>query len=196
MRRADEKQGDWKEWRRRRAWELAQQGWSQKQIAVALGATEGAVSQWMKAGREQGVEGLRGKIAIGPSTRITKEQLEQLAVLLEQGAEVHGFQGNVWTTERVAVLIKKQFGVSYHPAHMSRLLKQIRHSVQQPVERATQRDEEAIMTWKEEQWPELKKKLNKKAERSFSWMKQVFICFPCWCVPTHPSGKHLSCGFP
>lgn len=76
---------------------------------------------------------------------------------IEQGAEAHGFRGAVWTTQRVAAVIKKRFGVSYHPAHMSRLLKQLNYSVQQPEEKATQRDEAAIVPWKEEQWPALKK---------------------------------------
>jgi transposase len=61
--------------------------------------------------------------------------------------------GAVWTTERVAVLIHQQFGVSYHPAHVSRLLKGVKYRVQQPIERATQRDEKAITTWKDERWP-------------------------------------------
>jgi transposase len=102
-------------------------------------------------------EGLHGKIAAGQQARLTPEQLEQLPRLLEQGAEAHGFAGAVWTTERVAVLINKQFGVSYHPAHMSRLLKRIKYSVQQPIERANQRDEQAIEVWKQERWPALKK---------------------------------------
>ena len=157
MRKTDEQRGDWKEWRRRRAWELFEQGWSQNKIAEALGVTQGAVSQWMKRGREQGEEGLRGKIAAGPQARLTQEQLEHLPRLLEQGAEAHGFAGEVWTTERVAVLINKQLGVHYHPAHVSRLLKTIRYSVQQPIERASQRDEQAIKTWKDERWPALKK---------------------------------------
>lgn len=157
MRRADEQRGDWKEWRRLRAWELSQQGWSQKEIAEALGVTEGAVSQWMKVGRGQGEEGLRGKIAKGPQHRLSEKQVVQLPALLDQGAEAHGFRGAVWTTARVAELIKKRFGVKYHPAHMSRLLKRIKYSVQQPVEQATQRDEQAIDAWKNEQWPELKK---------------------------------------
>lgn len=157
MRRTDEHRGDWKEWRRRRAWELFQQGWSQKQIAEALGVTEGAVSQWMKQRRERGAEGLRGKIAAGPAARLTPEQVEHLPRLLEQGAEAHGFAGAVWTTERVALLLQRQFGVSYHPAHVSWLLQAIRYSVQQPIERATQRDEQAIQSWKEERWPALKK---------------------------------------
>jgi transposase len=115
MRRADEHRGDWREWRRRRAWKLAKQGWSQKKIAEALGVTEGAVSQWMKMEREQGEGGLHGKIAEGPQPRLSQEQLEQLPALLDQGVEAHGFRGEIWTTERVAELIKKQFGVSYHP---------------------------------------------------------------------------------
>ncbi|SRR5258708_5087293 len=157
MRRTDENRGDWKEWRRLRAWELAQAGWPQQEIAEVLGVSEGAVSQWVKIGREQDEEGLRGKIAEGPACRLSAEQEAQLPALLDQGAEAHGFRGKVWTTERVAAMIKKQFGVSYHPAHMSRLLKRIKYSLQKPVERASQRNEEAIATWKTQRWPELKK---------------------------------------
>ena len=43
--------------------------------------------------------------------------------LLERGAQAHGFRGEVWTCERVAIVIRREFGVSYHPAHVSRLLK-------------------------------------------------------------------------
>src|SRR5215208_3102109 len=53
---------NWREGRRLGAFELKEQGWKQKEIAKALGVTEGAVSQWMKRAREQqGVEGLRHK---------------------------------------------------------------------------------------------------------------------------------------
>ncbi|WP_220196755.1 helix-turn-helix domain-containing protein [Ktedonospora formicarum] len=39
-----------------RAWDLWQQGWKQKEIANALGVTKGAVSQWIKRGREEGAQ--------------------------------------------------------------------------------------------------------------------------------------------
>ncbi len=48
------KKADWREERRKRAWELKQQGWQQKDIACALGVSEGAVSQWVKKAREGG----------------------------------------------------------------------------------------------------------------------------------------------
>lgn len=157
MRRADENRGDVKEWRRMRAWELSQAGWQQQEIAEVLGVSAGAVSQWLTIGREQGEEALRGKVAKGPACRLSAEQEAQLPALLDQGAEAYGFRGNVWTTERVAAMIQKQFGVKYHPAHMSRLLKRIGYSLQKPEEKATQRKEGAIAAWKEQQWPALKK---------------------------------------
>ena len=45
---------DWRAERRKRAWALKQQGWLQKDIAAALGVSEGAVSQWLKRAREAG----------------------------------------------------------------------------------------------------------------------------------------------
>src|SRR3954453_13927569 len=43
---------EWREERQVRAWALKAQGWSQEKIAEALGVTAGAVSQWMRRGRE------------------------------------------------------------------------------------------------------------------------------------------------
>jgi transposase len=148
---------DWREGRRLRALELKERGWKQTQIADALGVSEGAVSQWMKRAREEGVEGLRHKPPPGATPRLSDQERAKLPELLAQGAEAHGFRGEVWTCERVATVIRREFGVGYHPAHVSRLLKALRQSLQKPQRRAEQRDEEAIERWKEERWPSLKK---------------------------------------
>ena len=148
---------DWREGRRLRAFELKKRGWKQAQIADALGVTEGAVSQWMKRAREEGVEGLRHKPPPGATPRLSEQERAKLPELLARGAEAHGFRGEVWTCERVAIVIRREFGVSYHPAHVSRLLKALRQSLQKPQRRAEQRDEEAIERWKEQRWPSLKK---------------------------------------
>jgi transposase len=148
---------DWREGRRLRAFELKKRGWKQAQIADALGVSEGAVSQWMKRAREEGVEGLRHKPPPGATPRLSEQERAKLPELLARGAEAHGFRGEVWTCERVAIVIRREFGVSYHPAHVSRLLKALRQSLQKPQRRAEQRDEEAIERWKEQRWPSLKK---------------------------------------
>jgi transposase len=148
---------DWREGRRFRALELKEQGWKQTQIAEALGVSEGAVSQWMKRAREKGVEALRHKPPAGAPPRLSEDERARLPELLAQGAQAHGFRGDVWTCERVAIVIRKEFGVSYHPAHVSRLLKALRHSLQKPQRRAEQREEEAIDNWKQKKWPSIKK---------------------------------------
>lgn len=114
----------WREKRRFRAWELHQQGWSQRKIAAALGVTQGAVCQWLKKARQgSGVDALRHLPAPGRRSALNPTQLEQLPVLLSQGAEAYGFEGNHWTTKRVAEVMNQVFGVSYHPAHVSRVLR-------------------------------------------------------------------------
>lgn len=155
---------DWREGRRLRAFELKQQGWKQREIAKALGVSEGAVSQWMKREREGGggVEALKKRTSPGKPPRLSKEQREKkLAELLARGAVVHRFRGEVWTTcQRVARLIKREFGVGYHPAqYVSRILKRLGFSLQKPDRLADQRDEDAIEEWREKRWPELKKGL-------------------------------------
>jgi len=88
---------NWKEGRRLRAWELYQEGWKQRDIANALGVTQGAVSQWLKRGREGGVESLRHQPPPGATPRLSPVQRDELLQLLSQGAEFFGFQGDVWT---------------------------------------------------------------------------------------------------
>jgi transposase len=149
---------DWREGRRLRAWELHQQGWSQQQIADALGVRQGSVSKWLARAHSQGLAALRRKKAAGPIARLTSEQRAQLPALLERGAEAFGFRGAVWTRARVAAVIRQSFGVTYHPAHVSRVLKAIRWSQQQPRRRARQRNEAAIQRWRDQNGPALKKK--------------------------------------
>jgi transposase len=57
----------------------------------------------------------------------------------------------------VAEVIREEFGVVYHPAHVSRVVRELGLSLQKPMRRANQRDEQAIKRWKEERWPSLKK---------------------------------------
>lgn len=117
---------NWREERRMQAWKLHQQGWKQRDIATALGVTEGAVSQWFKKAKMQGVKALRHQPPPGAIPKLSPEQRAQLPGLLARGAEAFGFRGKVWTTKRVAQMIQQQFGVSYHPAHCSRLLRNLR----------------------------------------------------------------------
>jgi transposase len=149
---------DWKEGRRLRAWELHQLGWSQTRIAEALGVTQSAVSHWIARATSGGIEALRTRQPPGAIPKLSDDQRATLLTLLKEGAEAHGFVGEVWTQARIATLIKRTFGVSHHRDHIGRMLRDLGWSVQKPQAQATQRNDEAIAQWREECWPALKKK--------------------------------------
>jgi transposase len=142
-----------------RALELHRQGWKQRDIAVALGASKGAVSQWLATARDAGPEALVSHTdRRGVPPRLTPEEVRLIPDFLWHGAEAYGFRGDVWTCGRVAGVLREEFDVSYSKSQVSRLLRQLGWTPQVPITRAIQRDEEAITRWRDESWPALKAK--------------------------------------
>jgi transposase len=143
-------------------------GLDAKDIAEALGVTKGAISQWVKRGKEGGEVALQERPKWGAPLRLIQVDREKLPELLERGAESFGFRGDLWTCSRVATVIQREFGVKYHPAHVSRILKDLGWTPQKPIRRAKQRKEAEIQRWQEERWPALKKRPPKKVGPSSS----------------------------
>lgn len=138
------------------AWQLAQRGWTQRAIALALGASEGAVSHWLVTARTQGPGALRSHPSPGRPGRLTEEQKRLIPDFLWHGAEAYGFRGDLWTCPRIAQVLRRELRVRYSRSQVSRLLKELHWTPQVPLTRAIQRDEEAIRLWSLETWPELK----------------------------------------
>jgi transposase len=149
---------DWREWRRFRALQLKEQGWSQRHIAAALGVSEDAVSRWLTRARAGGPEALRSRSSPGRPPKLSAAQRRLIPELLWHGAEAYGFRGEVWTCARIAQVIQEEFGVHYHKDHVGRLLQELRWTPQMPIRRAIQRDEGAIRRWRDEVWPELRRR--------------------------------------
>jgi transposase len=73
-----------------------------------------------------------------------------------KGAGANGFAGELWTLDRIATVIERLTGVRYHPAWVWALLRQrLGWSVQRPVRRAAERDQDAIDRWVKERWPRI-----------------------------------------
>jgi transposase len=143
-----------REWRRFRAWHLKQLGWEQRDIATALDVSEGAVSRWVTAARSGGLGELRAKPQPGARRRLTDEDCRELETLLSKGAVAHGWLNDLWTTARVARVIEKRFGIKYHPAHVSRILKgRLNWTCQRPEQHYKGRDDTAIARWVSETFP-------------------------------------------
>jgi transposase len=143
--------------RRRRAIELLRKGLSLSAVAAKVGSSVSAVFGWRESFHANGADGLKARRVPGRPARLSRRQKQTLTRLLVRGALSSGYATDLWTTRRVAEVIRTRFGVDYHPNHLWRILTALGWSCQKPEKRARERDEEAIATWKRYQWPHIKK---------------------------------------
>jgi transposase len=144
--------------RRMRAAALFEQGVIPAEVARQVGVSHQIVSDWRAAWHRSGRDGLRGAGRAGRLPKLSRDQLVQVESELIKGAEANGYPNDVWTLQRVAEVIERLTGVSYHPAHVWYLLRHdLKWSWQRPARRATERNEEAIHQWVKKRWPALKK---------------------------------------
>jgi transposase len=151
--------------RRFKAFGLLGKGMSEAEVARRVGVHRQSVNRWAKQIEERGRGGLKGAGRAGRKSRLGEAELNRLEQTLKRGAEALGYETNLWTLERVAALIERDFGVKYHAGHVGWLLKKLRWSCQRPTGRAVERDEAAIKRWKKQRWPELKKKPSARGAR-------------------------------
>ena len=143
--------------RRRRAVALLQKGLGNREVARMTGAASGSVTRWQEMYRIRGPDGLKANPHPGPKPRLHAGQKKQLASLLLKGPTAYGHPTALWTLERIAQLIRRRFGVKYHPDHVWRILDGMGWSCQKPERRARERDETAIQRWRQHDWPRIKK---------------------------------------
>jgi putative transposase len=108
--------------RRRRAVERLARGEPLAVIARELGVNLSSLYRWRKMATD-GPAGLAAKPQPHAAPRLNDHQLDELLVLLDQGAAAHGWPDRYWTNARVAQLIRRHFGVAFHPDHVGRLLR-------------------------------------------------------------------------
>jgi len=145
--------------RRRRALALLDAGHSLNEVGRRIGCNPSSVMRWRDARARKGAEGLRVRFSPGRPRRLQAQQRVRLVKLLLQGPMAHGYPSNLWTTARIAGVIRREFGVNYHRDHVGRLMHSLQWSHQKPEGRAFERDEKAIQRWKRYRWPGIKKKL-------------------------------------
>jgi len=144
--------------RRKRAARLFAKGRSQADVARELEVSRQSVSRWHAEWSAKGTRALAKAGRAGRLPKLTAAQLHQVAAELEKGPLAHGYPTDLWTLKRVAAVIEATTGISYHPGHVWRVLREQLHwSRQRPARRALERDDEAIARWVAEDWPRVKK---------------------------------------
>jgi len=147
------------EQRRMRAAELLERDVIPAEIARQVGVSHQIVSDWRKAWRQGGRDALRSAGRAGRKPKLSDDQLERVRSALLDGAEANGYATDVWTLARVAEVIERLTGVSYHPGHVWYVLRdQLGWTWQRPARRAVERNDAAVERWVKRRWPQLKKR--------------------------------------
>lgn len=150
---------------------LNMEGRTAPQIADVLKVHRSNVCLWLERWREDGMGGvLEGHRAGRPPT-ISERQRQQLTDILESGPVAYGFSSGVWTCPMITRVIEDEFSLSYHPAHVSRILHSLEFSVQRPQKILARADKALQSKWIRYRYPNLKKKPKAKRPPSSSKTK-------------------------
>src|SRR5208283_1814438 len=145
------------EQRRVTAARLFGEGKTQADVARALGVSRQSVSRWHARYRSGGVKRLKGAGRAGRRPRLDAKQLQRVDRVLRQGSQAHGFETDLWTLPRIAVVIERETGVRYHAGHVWRRLQQLGWTLQRPAKQARERNQAAVRAWISQRWPAIKK---------------------------------------
>jgi transposase len=144
--------------RRERAAELFAQGRTQAEVAAELDVSRQSASRWHARWQAAGATALQSRGPTGRRPKIPDSALKPIEQALLEGALVHGFATDVWTLDRIAVVIQGLTGVALSNPSVWRLLRgRLGWSVQRPQGQAKERDEEAVQHWVAHEWPRIKK---------------------------------------
>jgi transposase len=140
--------------RRRRVGVAAcREGQSPSLIAAVLGVERPTVRRWVRLARPPG--GL-DPIPLHRPHGLSDPQLAELERLLRHGATRHGWATDLWTAARVAVVIRRHFGIAYHPEHVRKILKRrLGWTSQKPRRRAKERHEDEIRRRLDDEFPRI-----------------------------------------
>lgn len=135
------------------------------EIADLLRAPLSRVSQWLRDYDGYGYDALLEGHRSGRRAKLSNGQRVVLADIIDSGPVAYGFLSGVWTSPMVARVIAEEFGITYHPGHVRKLLHQLGFSVQRPKRVLARADQQAQDRWRRYTYPLIKKKPARKQPR-------------------------------
>jgi putative transposase len=138
--------------------EWIEEGASDREVAARFRVTRISVNRWRRALAAGDRPALASRGAGGARCKLSPAQLDELQVLLDAGPAAWGWADQCWTLPRIAEVVRTRFGVDYTLPGLDLLLHRLGWSVQVPARQAAERNEEQIAAWREETWPEIKRR--------------------------------------
>jgi transposase len=125
-------------------------------VVKSLGMNRTSIYRWLKAaaGRGRGARALAARPATGRPTKLTAAQQAQVFRWINgRDPRQYGLDFGLWTRQIAATLIEQKFGVRLGVTAVGRLLSRLGLTPQKPLQRAYQRDPQAIERWQRQTYP-------------------------------------------
>lgn len=136
---------------------MIQQGHRVEDIASWMRLHRSCVFRWVQRYRRGGSEALRSTRATGAPPKLKESQILKLMEMLRRPAMDCGFDSDLWTGPRVRILIKKQFGIRFHPAHMPRFLRRLGLVRKSSERRALEQNPKEVGHWRRRVLPQIQR---------------------------------------
>ena len=157
------------ELRRRVVRAVVEDGLTQSEASRLFKVSRQSISTWLKLLKSGEADplasGQRGRRP-GSGTRLTPLQAAEIARLLRDGPpDQLSLPFYLWTSEAVQTLVRREFGLELALSTIGNYLARWGLTVQKPVVRAYERDEEAVRRWLETEYPAIADRAKREGAR-------------------------------
>jgi transposase len=162
---------------RRMAVQRVREGEDPSLVIASYGFCRTTIYKWLKAssGRGRGLRALRSTQGTGRPRSLTLAQEQQVFRWINgRDPRQYGLDFGLWTRSIVALLIEQKFGVSLGVTAVGELLAKLGLTPQKPLQRAYQRDPEAIDRWQLESYPAIARQAKAQGAEIFFWDESGF----------------------
>lgn len=144
---------------RRRATLLVKKGWSERDIAEAVGVHPRTVQQWKQHEREHGTRALlcdeRGRKPGEKRLMSAAQEKEVQKLITDKLPEQLKLPFALWTRKAVAQLLAKRFSLKLPVRTMGLYLKRWGFTPQKPLKRAYEQRPKEVKEWLEQKYPQI-----------------------------------------
>jgi len=137
-------------------------------VAKSLGFYRTSIYKWLRAHKKGGEKQLQSHKSPGPAPKLTKQQCQRVRRwIIGRDPRQYGFDFGLWTRQIVVTMIAERFGVTYTLPGVGFLLTRLGITPQKPLRRAYERDERAVLEWKETTYPQLRQRAQERGADIF-----------------------------
>jgi transposase len=158
------------------AMERLREGEPASAVMESFGFCRTTIYKWQKKVRHgKGLKALASRKATGRPRSLTATQESRVFRWINgKDPRQYGFDFGLWTRQVVGQLIEDKFGVTLSLASVGALLARLGLTPQKPLQRAYERDPEAIAAWKTEVYPKLAARAKKLKADIYFWDEAGF----------------------